>query len=106
MFIIRIMRGIIIGKACQLSKIYKRQLELILHNYQDQISGGMCLLRYFKITRVIEETRLTYDELYIVLILIEVCLNSRPLCTLSHEPNDLILNSCSLSHLRTCQGVA
>ncbi|XP_030760561.1 uncharacterized protein LOC115885714 [Sitophilus oryzae] len=39
--------------------------------------------------RVIGDQRLTYEDLYTVLVQIEALLNSRPLCPLSSDPNDL-----------------
>ncbi|XP_043064386.1 uncharacterized protein LOC122320287 [Drosophila ficusphila] len=39
--------------------------------------------------RVVVNTRLTYEELSTVLIRIESCLNSRPLCPLTADPDDL-----------------
>lgn len=39
--------------------------------------------------RVIGDQRLTYEELYTVLVQIEALLSSRPLCPLSSDPNDL-----------------
>ncbi|XP_044313279.1 uncharacterized protein LOC123037281 [Drosophila rhopaloa] len=39
--------------------------------------------------RVIADRRLTYEELSTVLVSIEACLNSRPLCPLTADPDDL-----------------
>lgn len=43
----------------------------------------------YHLKRIIEGTRLTYEELSTVLIRIESCLNSRPLCPLTSDIDDL-----------------
>lgn len=50
-------------------------------------SGVRSLKNHFK--RVIGDTRLTYEELSTVMSQIEACLNSRPLCPLTEDPEDL-----------------
>ncbi|XP_063931166.1 uncharacterized protein LOC135143218 [Zophobas morio] len=42
------------------------------------------------IRRVLNNTLLNYEEMNTVLIMIEACLNSRPLTPLSNDPNDLV----------------
>lgn len=43
-----------------------------------------------RLKKVVGETRLTYEELYTVLVQVEACLNSRPLSPLSNDLNELI----------------
>ncbi|XP_055309622.1 uncharacterized protein LOC129573263 [Sitodiplosis mosellana] len=43
----------------------------------------------YHLERIIEGTRLTYEELSTVLVRIESCLNSRPLCPLTSDIDDL-----------------
>ncbi|XP_055326355.1 uncharacterized protein LOC129580171 [Sitodiplosis mosellana] len=43
----------------------------------------------YHLKRIIEGTRLTYEELSTVLVRIESCLNSRPLCPLTSDIDDL-----------------
>ncbi|KAK2577592.1 hypothetical protein KPH14_000909 [Odynerus spinipes] len=43
----------------------------------------------YHLKRVIGETRLTYEELYTILVQVESCMNSRPLCPISSGPMDL-----------------
>lgn len=38
--------------------------------------------------RILKDQRLTYEEFSTIIIQIEACLNSRPLCPLSNEPED------------------
>jgi hypothetical protein len=39
--------------------------------------------------KILGETKLTYSEMYTVLVQIEACLNSRPMTPISNDPNDL-----------------
>lgn len=39
--------------------------------------------------RIIGETRLTYEELHTMTTQIEACMNSRPICALTADPNDM-----------------
>ncbi|XP_076382083.1 uncharacterized protein LOC143260481 [Megalopta genalis] len=43
----------------------------------------------YHLKRVVGETNLTFEELYTVLIQVESCMNSRPLCPLNDDPSDL-----------------
>ncbi|XP_013145931.1 PREDICTED: uncharacterized protein LOC106109047, partial [Papilio polytes] len=43
----------------------------------------------YHLRRVIGEQRLTYEEFSTILAQLEGCLNSRPLCALSEDPNDI-----------------
>jgi hypothetical protein len=52
--------------------------------WESQVKG----LKYH-LRRVIGEQKLTYEEFYTILTQIEGCMNSRPLCAVSEEPDDL-----------------
>lgn len=39
--------------------------------------------------KILGATKLNYEEIYTLLAVIEACLNSRPLSTLSNNPSDL-----------------
>lgn len=43
------------------------------------------------LARILGETRLTYDEFETVLIQVESCLNSRPLCDIHTSPDNIVL---------------
>jgi hypothetical protein len=43
----------------------------------------------FHLRRVLGNAHLTYEEMYTLLTGIEACLNSRPLCPLTDDPNDV-----------------
>ncbi|XP_036344418.1 uncharacterized protein LOC118753652 [Rhagoletis pomonella] len=45
----------------------------------------------YHLKRAVGGTRLTYEQLSTVLVRIEACLNSRPLCPLTSDPDDLLV---------------
>lgn len=45
----------------------------------------------YHLKRIIGDTNLTYEELSTVLTQIEACMNSRPLCPMSENPDDLMV---------------
>ncbi|KAH8280173.1 hypothetical protein KR054_007456 [Drosophila jambulina] len=59
-------------------------------NFGGLWEAGVKSVKYH-LKRIIADRRLTYEELSTVLISIEACLNSRPLCPLSADADDLDL---------------
>ncbi|XP_017461956.1 PREDICTED: uncharacterized protein LOC108355303, partial [Rhagoletis zephyria] len=45
----------------------------------------------YHLKRIVGGTKLTYEQLSTVLVRIEACLNSRPLCPLTSDPDDLFV---------------
>ncbi|XP_075990212.1 uncharacterized protein LOC142985854 [Anticarsia gemmatalis] len=96
-----------------LAEFYKKNNQEILHTFNEELqqeladmeitfhfnapswpsAGGLweAAVKSFKfhLKRVIGEQKLTYEEFSTLLIQIGACLNSRPLCALTDDPEDL-----------------
>lgn len=59
-------------------------------NFGGLWEAGVKSVKYH-LKRTVGDAKLTYEELTTALYQIEACLNSRPLCAMNEDPNELVL---------------
>ncbi|XP_014216960.1 uncharacterized protein LOC106645583 [Copidosoma floridanum] len=93
------------GAASELQRMFSRSSNFTASLIERLWEAAVRSVKYH-LTRVIGETRLTFEELSTLCANIEACLNFRPLCTLSNEvsaeltltPSHFLVGSALLSH--------